>query len=69
MKEIKIDTEFIKLDQLLQYSGFAQTGGHSKILIKEGLIRVNEDIVTQRGKKIRKGDVIKINDTDEFVVV
>ena len=69
MKEIKIDTEYIKLDQLLKYSGFAQTGGHGKMLIQEGLIKVNETVVTERGKKIRKGDVIKIEDADEFVVV
>ncbi len=69
MKEIKIDTEFIKLDQLLKYSGFAQTGGQSKIIIKEGLISVNDEIVTERGKKIRKGDIVKIKDVGEFVVV
>lgn len=69
MKEIKIDTEFVKLDQLLKYSGFAQTGGQSKIIIKEGLISVNDEIVTERGKKIRKGDIVKIKDVGEFVVV
>ena len=69
MKEIKIDTEFIKLDQLLKYSGFAQTGVQSKIIIKEGLISVNDEIVTERGKKIRKGDIVKIKDVGEFVVV
>jgi len=69
MREVKIDTEYIKLDQLLKYSGFAQTGGHSKILIQEGLVMVNEKVVTERGKKIRSGDIIKIKDVGEFVVV
>ncbi|WP_077370130.1 RNA-binding S4 domain-containing protein [Anaerosalibacter sp. Marseille-P3206] len=69
MREVKIDTEYIKLDQLLKYSGFAQTGGHSKMLIQEGVVLVNDNVVTERGKKIRSGDIVKIEDVGEFVVV
>lgn len=69
MREIIIDTEFIKLDQLLKYSGFAETGGHSKILIQDGLVMVNDHVVTERGKKIKSGDIVKIKDVGEFVVL
>jgi ribosome-associated protein len=44
MQEIKIDTEFIKLDQLLKLTDLASTGGHAKYLIQEGYIKINGDI-------------------------
>lgn len=58
MKEIVIHTDFIKLDAFLKLAGIASTGGHAKILIQEGDIRVNGEVCTLRGKKLRKGDVI-----------
>lgn len=61
MKEIKIDTEFIKLDQFLKLVGIAGTGGHAKILISEGEIRVNGQSCTMRGKKLRKDDLVEID--------
>lgn len=69
MKKIEIETEYIKLDQLLKYSGIVQTGGNSKVLIQEGLVKVNGDVVTERGRKIRKGDIIKVEAGIEFLVV
>ncbi|WP_425449241.1 RNA-binding S4 domain-containing protein [Dethiothermospora halolimnae] len=68
MKEINIDTEYIKLDQFIKYIGIAQTGGHSKMLIKNGQIKVNNEICFQRGKKIKKGDMIEILDDETFIV-
>ena len=59
MQEIKIDTEFIKLDQLLKLIDVASTGGHAKYLIQEGFIKVNGNIESQRGKKIKSGDIIE----------
>ncbi|WDV45916.1 RNA-binding S4 domain-containing protein [Clostridiaceae bacterium M8S5] len=62
MKEnIKIETEFIKLDQLLKYASIVQTGGHAKELISEGLVSVNGEVVLTRGKKIHRGDIVNIN--------
>ncbi|ADZ81765.1 RNA-binding S4 domain-containing protein [Cellulosilyticum sp. ST5] len=58
MKEIKIDTEFIKLDQLMKYASMVQTGGEAKMLIAGELVLVNGEICTQRGKKIRPGDEV-----------
>ena len=58
MKEIKIDTEFIKLDQLMKYASMVQTGGEAKMLIAGELVLVNGEIWTQRGKKIRPGDEV-----------
>ncbi len=60
MNEIKIDTDIIKLDQFLKFSGIVNTGGHAKALIKDGLVYVNEQLCTQRGKSLTKGDVIEV---------
>lgn len=66
--EIQIQTEFIKLDQFLKYVGIAETGGHSKEIIAEGVVSVNGSICLQRGKKLRKGDLIAV-DEHKFVIV
>jgi len=68
MVEVKIDTEFIKLDQFLKYVSVVQTGGHAKILISEEQVLVNGEVCTQRGKKIRIGDKVEIIDVDTFIV-
>jgi len=55
-EHIKINTEFIRLDALLKFSGAAGTGGEAKILIQDGGVRVNGDVCAMRGKKLRPGD-------------
>ena len=52
----KIDTDFIRLDSFLKMCDAVQTGGHAKIVIQEGEVKVNGEICTSRGKKIRSGD-------------
>lgn len=61
MKEIKITTEFIKLDQLMKFADLVQSGGEAKLLIAQGLVLVNGEICTQRGKKIRSGDQVEFD--------
>lgn len=53
-----IQTEWIKLDQLLKFSGAVDTGGHGKELILSGKVMVNGEVCLQRGRKIRPGDLI-----------
>lgn len=63
---IFIDTEFIKLQDLLKFAGLVETGGQAKILIQDGYVTVNGEICTMRGKKIRNGDIVTLdNDTLE----
>ena len=64
---VKIKTEFIKLDQLLKFIGVAETGGHAKEIVAEGVVFVNGENCIQRGKKIRSGDKVKIDDY-EFLI-
>ncbi|WP_278682246.1 S4 domain-containing protein YaaA [Paraclostridium bifermentans] len=60
MIEITIDSEFIKLDQFLKLADIAYTGGHAKFLIQEGLVKVNGEIETRRGKKLRSNDIVEV---------
>ena len=61
MKQIKITTEFIKLDQLMKFADMVDSGGEAKMLIAQGLVLVNGEICTKRGKKIRPGDEVEFD--------
>ncbi len=61
MEKIKIDTEFIKLDSLLKFAALVGTGGEAKLVISEGMVKVNGEVCTMRGKKIRPGDKISFD--------
>lgn len=66
MKTIKIKTPYIKLDQFLKFAELVQGGGEAKILIQDGLVEVNGEVCTQRGKKLYSGDRIQFeNETYE----
>ena len=59
---VNIDTEFIKLDQLLKFVGIAETGGHAKEIVLEGVVYVNDEQCLMRGKKIYPGDTVSLDD-------
>lgn len=61
MTEIKIETEFIKLDALLKFANLVSSGGEAKIRIAEGEVLVNSEICTMRGKKLRSGDMVELD--------
>ena len=58
MKKITITTEFIKLQDLWKFANLVETGGEAKERIQGGEVRVNGEVCTMRGKKIRPGDVV-----------
>jgi ribosome-associated protein len=60
--------ETIKLDQFLKLAQVVQTGGEAKILIQSGGVMVNNEVETRRGRKLRHGDVVQI-DEDEMMVL
>ena len=62
-ENIKIKGEFIRLDDLLKVTGSVVTGGHAKIVIQEGEVKVNGEVCTMRGKKIRSGDSVDFQGT------
>lgn len=52
--------DFITLINLLKIKQLAQTGGHAKLIVDQGLVHVNGKIETQKRKKLKSGDLIKI---------
>lgn len=69
MEEIVINTPFIKLDQLVKYVGFAETGARAKIMIDLGEFNVNGDLCIKRGKKVKPGDVVEYKNKKYKVVL
>ena len=61
-EKIVIRTEFIKLDSFIKYAGLTDTGGQAKEIVLAGMVKVNGEVCTMRGKKIRPGDVVKRTD-------
>lgn len=61
METIHIRDEYIKLGQALKLSGMAESGVDAKFMIQDGLVQVNGQVETQRGKKLRNGDIITYN--------
>ena len=57
-KLLPIETEFIKLDAALKYAALVATGGEAKEVIAEGMVTVNGEPCTMRGKKLRPGDTV-----------
>jgi len=60
-KTVHIDTEYIRLDAALKLADAVQSGGHAKIVIQDGDVKVNSEVCVSRGKKIRPGDSIEFN--------
>ncbi|MDR0903825.1 MAG: RNA-binding S4 domain-containing protein [Ruminococcus sp.] len=54
--EIKITTEFIKLQQALKFAGLVNMGSDAKAFILDEKVKVNGEVCTIRGKKLRAGD-------------
>ena len=68
-KVIKVEGEYIKLQDLLKYSGLCQTGGHAKLVIQNGEVKVNGEVCTMRGIKLRTGDVAEYNGEQAEVIM
>ncbi|MGN1134244.1 MAG: RNA-binding S4 domain-containing protein [Oscillospiraceae bacterium] len=66
---VSIKTDYIKLDSLLKYAGITETGGIGKEVILEGRIKYNNQVCTQRGKKVYKGDTVQIDEIETEIVV
>ena len=69
MEEIKIKTEFIKLQQLLKLAGLVDQGSDAKIYITNGFVTVNGVVVTERGKKIYPGNVLVYKEEKEIKII
>lgn len=59
MKEFKLEQEYIELIRLLKYVRLAETGGHAKQLVDEGLVKLNGEVEFRKRAKLRKGDLVE----------
>ena len=59
-EKVEITTEYIKLDSFLKFMAIAETGGEGKQIIQDGEVRVNGEVCTVRGKKLRDGDIVSV---------
>ena len=66
--KVKITTEYIKLDQLLKFSGAVAIGSEAKELISAGRVKFNGEVCTMRGKKVRPGDTVNVDGKDITLV-
>ena len=55
-KLLPIETEYIKLESAMKLAALTATGGEAKQVIADGLVTVNGEVCTMRGKKLRSGD-------------
>lgn len=68
MQEVKINTEFIKLDSFLKWCGAVGQGSDAKMFILDEMVLVNGEVCTQRGKKIRVNDIVTF-EGEEYKVI
>ena len=68
INQIKINTEFIKLDSFLKLAGITATGGQAKQKILSQQIKVNGEVCEQRGKKLYNADKIEVDGVEYEVI-
>lgn len=68
-EEVRIETASIKLDQFLKWADITSTGGEAKIMITNGLVRVNGQVEGRRGKKLVPGDIVDVEGRGSFVII
>lgn len=61
MQVIHLREDYIKLGQALKAAGLVDAGAEAKVVIQDGLVRVNGEIEIQRGKKLVAGDIVDYN--------
>ena len=66
---IEITTPSITMDKLLKFSGVADTGGQAFMMVEDGVVRLNGQLVTEKRKQVRPGDVVNIDNQIELTVI
>lgn len=66
---IEITTATITMDKLLKFSGVADTGGQAFMMVEDGVVRLNGQLVTEKRKQVRPGDVVNIDNQIELTIV
>lgn len=61
MKEFKLKEDYIELIRLLKYMRIAETGGHAKIMVDEGMVILNGEVEMRKRAKLRPGDLVEVD--------
>lgn len=61
METIHLREDFIKLGQALKAAGLSESGVDAKFVVQDGLVKVNGQIETRRGRKLIAGDIVEFN--------
>lgn len=61
MTDIKIHTDFIRLDSLIKLADLVGSGGQAKLIIQDGLVSINGEVCTMRGKKLYGGEIVDVD--------
>ena len=69
MEEIKIKSEYIKLDQLLKFANIVENGADAKFLVQNGYVKVDGETETRRGRKLRGEEIIEIDYEGQYFSV
>ena len=67
--KITIQTEFIKLESAMKYANAVESGGMAKAVIQDGLVSVNGEICTMRGKKLYPGDTFSYDGAEYLISI
>lgn len=68
METVVITTEYITLGQFLKYINVASGGGDIKAILASGSVRVDGEHEARRGKKLRKGNTVSIDDLGTYII-
>ncbi len=66
---VVIGTEFIKLEAALKFANATESGGIAKAVIQDGLVKVNGEVCTMRGKKLYPGDRIRFENQTYLICI
>jgi ribosome-associated protein YbcJ (S4-like RNA binding protein) len=69
MRDVEVRAGGIDLGQLMKFAGIVDTGGHAKALLADGVVLVNGEVDTRRGRTLRDGDVVTVADEEPVRVV
>ena len=61
MEVVHLKDGYIKLGQALKAANLVESGADAKAVIQEGLVMVNGEVDTRRGKKLVEGDRVEYN--------
>lgn len=66
-EDVAISTDFIRLDSFLKFKGIAMTGGEAKSFVQDGIVKVDGEVCTARGKKLRQDNTVSIFSVDYHI--